>query len=346
MLFKIILEVLRFMKKLKKTRQTVLVSTILLVLTLTGCSKPGIKDYMSKEIPIGDSTMRVAIYGEVYNQEELSFVNTEKDTLVMLPALGVASPHIYFKPLAQRLLTNFNVIIIEPLGYGLSGLATTDRSVENITTEISDALEYLEIKECMLLTHSISGVYGLDFVQNHPDKVKGIIGIDNTVYDDILAENMDAEIEYMGNILASFEEVRQSFKTIEEFHNAIKQNPESYDAQLPPIEDYEYSDADISEYMEAFSTSNNESIQNELINMSETVLSIKDVKYSEKTPVLSIISADNVAMVPSWETAHAAQLSLQSAIHEMHTIEGSHYIWYSNLDGVVELIEEWYTNND
>ena len=92
-----------------------------------------------------------------------------------MPALGVPSPHIYFKPLAQSLDESFNIVIVEPFGYGLSDVAATDRTVDNINSELNAALDTMGIKQCVLLVHSISGVYGLNFVQNYPEKVKGFI---------------------------------------------------------------------------------------------------------------------------------------------------------------------------
>lgn len=115
----------------------------------------------------------------------------------MMPALGVPSPHIYFKPLAQSLDESFNIVIVEPFGYGLSDVAAMDRTVDNINSELNAALDTMGIKQCVLLVHSISGVYGLNFVQNYPEKVKGFIAVDNTVYDEELAEAMEMEKKYM-----------------------------------------------------------------------------------------------------------------------------------------------------
>ena len=148
--------------------------------------------YASKYITVKGNNMHLALYGKLDASGE-TFADEGKTTLVMMPALGVPSPHIYFKPLAQSLDESFNIVIVEPFGYGLSDVAATDRTVDNINSELNAALDTMGIKQCVLLVHSISGVYGLNFVQNYPEKVKGFIAVDNTVYDEELAEAMEME---------------------------------------------------------------------------------------------------------------------------------------------------------
>ena len=152
--------------------------------------------YASKYITVKGNNMHLALYGKLDASGE-TFADEGKTTLVMMPALGVPSPHIYFKPLAQSLDESFNIVIVEPFGYGLSDVAATDRTVDNINSELNAALDTMGIKQCVLLVHSISGVYGLNFVQNYPEKVKGFIAVDNTVYDEELAEAMEMEKKYM-----------------------------------------------------------------------------------------------------------------------------------------------------
>lgn len=124
---------------------------------------------MSKYITVKGNNMHLALYGKLDASGE-TFADEGKTTLVMMPALGVPSPHIYFKPLAQSLDESFNIVIVEPFGYGLSDVAATDRTVDNINSELNAALDTMGIKQCVLLVHSISGVYGLNFVQNYPEK--------------------------------------------------------------------------------------------------------------------------------------------------------------------------------
>ena len=48
---------------------------------------------------------------------------------------------------------------------------------------------------------------------------------------------------------------------------------------------------------------------------------------------------------PAWETAHRNQLDLESGNHQLYIVNGGHYIWYTNLTQVVQLINEWRMEN-
>lgn len=58
-----------------------------------------------------------------------------------------------------------------------------------------------------------------------------------------------------------------------------------------------------------------------------------------------MISKDNVDAMPAWETGHRKQLNFETGKHDMFILEGSHYIWYTNLLGVVDHICEWKKEN-
>ena len=95
-------------------------------------------DFCNRYVTVNDQKMHVVLYGDIHQTgDEVSFSNPEKTTLVMLPGLGEVSPHLSFKPLAQQLDSSFNVVIVEPFGYGPSDLATTTRSVENINSDLT-----------------------------------------------------------------------------------------------------------------------------------------------------------------------------------------------------------------
>ena len=301
-------------------------------------------DTYNKYITVEGKNMRIVMYGNM-NENGVNFADMTKTTLVMLPALGVPSPHLYFKPLAQSLEQDFNIVIVEPFGYGLSDVAATDRTVDNINSELNAALDTMGIKQCVLLVHSISGVYGLNFVQNYPEKVKGFIAVDNTVYDEELAEAMEMEKKYMLQGIDEFQKIKNSFSSLEEFQMALKTDPDKYGAALPQVSGYTYTESDREEYIQAYSLSSNDTIRNEVNGMDQSLLSIKNKKFPSALPVLTMISSENVQNVPAWETAHRNQLDLESGNHQLYIVNGGHYIWYTNLTQVVQLIDEWRIEN-
>ena len=216
----------------------------------------------SKFITVDSRDMHIVLYGNL-DQNGVTFAEPSKETLVMLPALAVPSPNIYFKPLAEALSSAYNVVVIEPFGYGLSDMTESARTVENINSELYAALETLRIDTCTLLVHSISGVYGLNFLYSYPEKVNAFIAIDNTVYDEELSEALAEEQDYMLQEVEEFDELRNTFDSVEEFEAAIATDPSQYGAELPEIVGYTYTESDREEYYRAFARSSNQTIQNE-----------------------------------------------------------------------------------
>ena len=53
-----------------------------------------------KFIIVDNKKMHVVFYGAI--DKKWNIVNQSKETLVMLPALGVPSPNIYYKPLRKH----------------------------------------------------------------------------------------------------------------------------------------------------------------------------------------------------------------------------------------------------
>lgn len=188
-------------------------------------------------------------------------------------------------------------------------------------------------------------LYGLEFTQTYPEKVKGFIAIDNTVYDKELADAMAMEKEYMLKGIDEFQKLRKSFSSIEEFQLELERNPEQYGAVLPEITGYTYSESDKSEYIKAYSLSSNETIRNEVNNMDQNLLSIKGKKFPTALPVLTMISSENVENIPAWKSGHENQLDFSSGNHQLYVVEGGHYIWYTNLTQIVQHINEWATAN-
>ncbi|MEG0364485.1 MAG: alpha/beta hydrolase [Erysipelotrichales bacterium] len=120
-------------------------------------------------VKVGKKEMRVSISGK------------GDKTLVLMSGYLTASPVIDFLPLTKELEKNYKVVVIEPLGYGLSDDTRKKRKVENLSKEMHTALESLNIKKYTLVGHSIAGVYALDYIDRYQNEVEGFIGIDSSV---------------------------------------------------------------------------------------------------------------------------------------------------------------------
>lgn len=100
-------------------------------------------------------------------------------TIVMLSGFGTESPIDDFMPLADKLSSDYKVVILEYFGYGESDITEKDRSSEAMVQAIRIALNKLDIKPpYILMPHSMSGLYSLYYADNYPSEISGIIGID------------------------------------------------------------------------------------------------------------------------------------------------------------------------
>ena len=80
-----------------------------------------------------------------------------------------------------RELDAYDVIVVEGFGYGYSDMSARERTVENISTELHEALSSLDIKEPYVLAGHSLGACTLDYANRYPSEVSAVIGIDSTV---------------------------------------------------------------------------------------------------------------------------------------------------------------------
>lgn len=121
---------------------------------------------------------RVSVDGKQMN---VSIQGKGEETIVLLPGFGTASPALDFKPLISELSPYYKVVVVEPFGYGLSDQTERERSTANIVSEIHEALQSLHIDRYILMGHSISGIYSLDYVNKYSNEVSAFVGLDSSV---------------------------------------------------------------------------------------------------------------------------------------------------------------------
>ena len=119
-------------------------------------------------IDLGD--YRVHVYSEGENEKA--------PTLVFLSGSATVAPVYDFKALYSRISDEYQIAVVEKAGYGYSDI------VESMVMEVRSALNGAGIEApYVLLPHSMSGLEAIYWVQNYPDEISGIIGIDMAVPD-------------------------------------------------------------------------------------------------------------------------------------------------------------------
>lgn len=141
--------------------------------------------YTVNKISSHSEQKRLEPYGQHVSvdgkQMNVTIQGKGEETVVILPGFGTASPGLDFKPLISELSPYYKVVVVEPFGYGLSDQTEKERSTANIVSEIHEALQRLHIDRYILMGHSISGIYSLDYVNQYPNEVRAFVGLDSSV---------------------------------------------------------------------------------------------------------------------------------------------------------------------
>ena len=125
-------------------------------------------------IDLGD--YRVHVYSEGENEKA--------PTLVFLSGSATVAPVYDFKALYSHISDEYQIAVVEKAGYGYSDIVEVDRDVASMVMEVRSALNGAGIEApYVLLPHSMSGLEAIYWVQNYPDEISGIIGIDMAVPD-------------------------------------------------------------------------------------------------------------------------------------------------------------------
>lgn len=125
---------------------------------------------------------------EVNNHDISVLVEGPKDssvTLVFMSGAGTASPILDFKTLDTLFKENYQIAVVEKVGYGFSDTDKSSRDIEVMLLETRMALEKagIENKNYILVPHSASAIEALYWANKYPEEVKGIIGLDPALPD-------------------------------------------------------------------------------------------------------------------------------------------------------------------
>ncbi|SMF84787.1 Pimeloyl-ACP methyl ester carboxylesterase [Paenibacillus uliginis N3/975] len=239
-----------------------------------------------------------------------------KETIVLLPGYGTAAPALDFKLLIDELSPYYKVVAVEPFGYGLSDGTEKDRTTENIVSEVHEALQQLNINRYMLMGHSITGIYGIDYVNKYPNEVTAFVGIDSSVP---TQPGMDVKFP-----LKTFAFLKKSGLQ----RLAVKFGGDPY-AGLA-------FDDRIVEQMKMLSNknSNSSTMLNEMDHISSNFKGAQGLTFPKDLPLLLFVQADNQG-VAGWIPLHEGQI--KDSVHgKVVLMEGSHYLHHTKFKEIAE----------
>jgi len=110
---------------------------------------------------------------------DISFDQQGNGDTTLLFVHGWAINKSYWQDQVAYFRNRYRVVTIDLPGFGQSGKNRKDWSVAEFGTDVDSVMSQLNLKNVVLIGHSMSGDVVLEAAIHAPGKVLGIIGIDN-----------------------------------------------------------------------------------------------------------------------------------------------------------------------
>jgi pimeloyl-ACP methyl ester carboxylesterase len=248
--------------------------------------------------------------------------------LVLLSGFSTVAPALDFSPLISE-LDAYDVIVVEGFGYGYSDMSARERTLDNISTELHEALSTLDIKGPYVLAgHSLGGLYTLDYANRYPSEVSAVIGIDPTV------PTAQFEKEAAGN--GGGMHIPGILSTTGFVRTVVWATPSVVD---PKSDDYTASEITRMRQMTSWNFGN-AAVADEAAHIASNAAALREATYPDNLPVLHFLASDSVASRPEWLDSHKEQLQNVSR-HEIVELEGQHYLHWTQSQAMADRITQF-----
>lgn len=285
---------------------------------------------VGRDVNVNGKNIRVLVTGE------------GKKTIVLLSGAGTPSPIIDFKPLADKLSRQYRVVILEYAGYGLSDDSNEERTNKAVVEEIRGTLKQLKIEPpYILMPHSVSGVYSLQYMHSYPKEVEAMIGIDSTVPN--LGKygkkvNLPNAVYFLTKFVDATGLKRLSNVRGADIFNDMKAGGN-------------YSEEDIENIIALVSRKTMSKAQlSERRLLFDNLKELYDVKYPDNIPVMVILSNKSNEMFSetaakqgfhaTWGGLHEEVIS-NPKIQKIVYMDGEHYLHWKQTDAIADKVNEF-----
>ena len=259
-------------------------------------------------------------------------------TLIILPALGVSSPVIEYKALADSLSTVFKVVIAEPLGYGYSLSTKEERTSENIIKELREGLQNAKIEgPYTLIAFSNSSIYAEYYSKEFPQEVNGIVTV-NAIY----PESLDNEIfrdKYLPNVVSNVK-----FYSLVAFSGVFRWQSYIYpqDFKIDKMQlNGSYGQEEIKLYRNRLANKFlTKEMRRECAKLQDNMSALKDFHFSENLTTLQIITEtyrDEYLERQENISKYATNLITNKEIQRIRTVEGDLDNYLFTQEGIRDL---------
>lgn len=236
-----------------------------------------------------------------------------KPVIVLLSGLGTTAPAMDFAPLIRE-LDDFDVVVVEGMGYGYSDMSAAPRTVENITAELHEALDTAKIQRPYVLAgHSIAGLYTLAYANTYRDDLAAVVEMDPTVPSSHPSHGETGTVGEpgisWGRVLAAAGIIRWATTLVP---SLAAPEDDSYTAEekerIRVMTNWDY---------------DSPALVDETARVGENIAKVKAMQYPSDLPVLTFIDG-GVHTEPD-APLHEARLSHVHR-HQVTVMPGSHYL--------------------
>ncbi|WP_104046081.1 alpha/beta fold hydrolase [Arthrobacter sp. ZGTC412] len=297
----------------------ILASTVINAI-LESAEKSSVAAY-GERIAVGSGALNVYRNGQENGQP-----------IVLLSGLGTPAPGLDFAPLARE-LHGFDAIVVEGYGYGYSDMEAPPRTNENISNELHEALTKLQLKKPYVLAgHSIAGFYMLDYANRYPAEVSAVVGIDASISKAGDGPVPDPETGFnWQRALAVTGIVRAVSAAVPSFVD-------------PASDDYTEDELHRMRLMTSWNYGNS-AVADETARIAINAAALRGVAFPDDLPVLAFIADENPDSTAT-KTAAAQNLLKNVKRHEIVTLEGNHYLHWTQSKRIAEEIRTFLRGND
>lgn len=283
-------------------------------------------NYFTNKPSLKKEVKLIVPYGEMINvnggRMNVTVSGNGNENIVLLPGFMTGAPNIDFTQLREELEKNYKVIIVEPLGYGMSDDTKKPRTVENINEELHEALEKININKYNLMGHSISGVYLLDYINKYPSEVTSFIGIDSSLPSQ---GNADDNKENIIRFLSKSGLFRLLGKVDESLFNMPTLSTEEK-------EQFKYI------YLRSIGSN---AMTDEGNRMPENFENTIDLKYPKNFPVLYFLASESTESDLNWEKIHQDAIK-DNPNGQIKTLEGGHYLHHTKYKEISSEVDSFF----
>ncbi len=232
------------------------------------------------------------LYSVKNNMMNLYITGEGENTIVILPSVGVSSPVLEYKAIADSLSSDYRVVIVEYFGYGFSLSINDERSNKEIASEIKDALTSAEIfGPYIFMPFSTSNLYAMYYSDSYPEEVLGIISVNGIYPEELYNKN------FKNNYLPSLKS-NVKFYSLLSFTGIFRWQSylDSKKFNIGYLQDSKYYDkAEIKIYRNLLANKFlTKPMRNEIDNLQSNMEELKDYTYSEDLVALQILTKSKI----------------------------------------------------